>query len=108
MKGLLPVVVFGGVVVGAAENESMKYRPTFMSHEVSTLTISTELHASDSTALQVSLVINSLSLSLFPLSPLPLHIERERERESFVLDTLPFSGAFHWTDCAHLAQRIGR
>ena len=48
MKGLLPVVVVLAVVLGAPENESMKYRPMFMMHELSTLIITTELHASDS------------------------------------------------------------
>ena len=39
----------------------------FLIHEVSTLIISTELHAADSVASQISLVINcSLSLSLPP------------------------------------------
>ena len=58
------MVAVVAVVAGAAENESMKYRPAFMRHEVWTLIISTELQASDSTAPQVCLVINcSLNLS---------------------------------------------
>ena len=51
MKGLLPEVVFGGVVVGAAENGYTKYLHTFITHEVSTL--GTELYASGSKAPQV-------------------------------------------------------
>ena len=50
--------------------------PTFIRNEVSTLIISTELHASYSTAPQVSLVINC-SLNFPPLSlppPLSTHL----------------------------------